>query len=139
MKILIAILAGILLALPLQAEQKMQLGQWDVHYIVFGTSFLTPQVAKEYGIVRSRYRALVNISVLNTRDQQAQNVAISGDARNLLGKRIPLVFKQVKEGKAIYYLAELPFDDKDTYRFDILLRQGNQQQRLKFQQKLYVD
>ncbi|MEC8230923.1 MAG: DUF4426 domain-containing protein, partial [Pseudomonadota bacterium] len=47
------------------AEQKETLGEWDVHYIVVGTPFLTPEVASSYGIVRSKFNALVNISVLD--------------------------------------------------------------------------
>lgn len=122
-----------------QAEQKIILGDWEVHYIVFNTAFLTPEVAKANKIVRSKYQALVNISVLDRRSQSAQNVAISGIARNLLGINKPLQFKKVSEGKAIYYLAPLTFSHREQYRFDILIRRGNEQQRLKFKQELYVD
>ena len=36
------------------AEQKQTLGEWDVHYMVVSTPFLTPEVAASYGIVRSK-------------------------------------------------------------------------------------
>ncbi|WP_223858291.1 DUF4426 domain-containing protein [Salinimonas profundi] len=122
-----------------QAEQKMTLGQWDVHYIVVNTSFLTPEVANQYDIVRSKYSALVNLSVLNNETLEAQNVAVSGTATNLLGNAQPLRFKKVTEGKAIYYLATFPFENADTYRFSISLQRGETTRTLKFQQKLFTD
>ncbi|MFC3092666.1 DUF4426 domain-containing protein [Alteromonas sediminis] len=121
------------------AEQKKVVGPWDVHYMVVNTTFLTPEIAKANGIVRSKYNALVNISVLDTDDKKAQLVAIDGEATNLLGNKKKLSFKRVQEGQAIYYLAVVPFRDKETLRFDISLRQGNTNDSLKFQQKMTVD
>lgn len=121
------------------AEQKKTLGNWDVHYIVLNTTFLTPEVAKAYGIVRSKNNALVNISVLNKRNKEAQSVALTGNASNLLGRQSDLDFKKVKEGDSIYYLAVLPFDDEELYRFKIRIVDGNINQSLAFQQKLYKD
>lgn len=121
------------------AEQMRQLGEWDVHYMVVNTPFLTPEVAASYGIVRSKFNALVNISVLDTNTQEAQRVSVTGSATNLLGNTRSLTFKKVEEGDAIYYLAVLPFRDQETFRFNIDLQRGNTQQTLKFQQKMYVD
>jgi len=119
------------------AEQKKTLGNWDVHYIAFGTTFLTPEIARANGIVRSKSNALINISVLDKTSQEAQSVEITGSARNLLGNNKKLAFKEVKEGDAIYYLAVLSHDDKETYRFNIDIKQGNNSQVLQFQQLMY--
>ncbi|WP_446698938.1 DUF4426 domain-containing protein [Alteromonas sp. 009811495] len=121
------------------AEQKETLGEWDVHYIVVGTPFLTPEVASSYGIVRSKFNALVNISVLDKATGEAQRVDVSGNAKNLLGNTRQLTFKKVEEGDAIYYLAVLPFRDQETFRFNIDVKKGTTKQTLKFQQKMYVD
>jgi hypothetical protein len=121
------------------AEQMKSLGPWDVHYMVVNTPFLTPEVAKQYGIVRSKYNALINISVLNSDNQQAQTVGVTGSATNLIGTKKDLSFKKVQEGEAIYYLAVLPFRDQETYRFDIQVQKGNDTQNLQFKQKMYVD
>lgn len=139
-KIKTILIATLFLFVPFShAEQKETLGDWDVHYIVFGTPFLTPEVAKSYGIVRSKFNALVNISVLDSNTQKAQTVAMSGTARNLLGTSKPLSFKKVVDGNAIYYLAILPFRDQETYRFSVEIQQGGKTQTLQFQQKMYVD
>jgi hypothetical protein len=50
-----------------------------------------------------------------------------------------LTFKQVKEGKSIYYLAVLPFSDREQYRISIDINDGLEQQILKFQHKFYAD
>lgn len=122
-----------------RAEQKHVLGPWDVHYIAVNTTFLTPEIAKANGIVRSKYNALINISVLDSDTQKAQLVAMQGEATNLLGNRRPLSFKRVQEGEAIYYLAVIPFRDKETLRFNIAIQQGNTKQNLAFQQTMAVD
>ena len=56
-----------------------------------------------------------------------------------MGRSSELEFKQVKEGDAIYYLAQMSFDDEEHYRFQINIKQGNSTQLLKFEQKLYEE
>lgn len=121
------------------AEQKQTLGNWDVHYMVVNTPFLTPEVAASYGIVRSKFNALVNISVLDNTTGKAQRADVTGVAKNLIGNSRALTFKKVEEGDAIYYLAVLPFRDQETFRFEIDVQKGKDKQTLKFQQKMYVD
>ena len=121
------------------AEQKVVIGNWDVHYIAFNTTFLTPEIARANGIVRSKYNALINISVLNSKTQQAQLVAMDGTATNLLGNARDLKFKRVQEGDAIYYLAVIPFRDRETLKFNIQIRQGQTTQTLTFQQSMTVE
>ena len=121
------------------AEQKQVLGSWDVHYIALNSTFLSPDVAKKYGIVRSKFNALINISVLDREEKSAQSVILTGKAKNLMGVVKKLTFKQVKEGKAIYYLAVLSFSDLEQYRISINISDGLEQKTLKFQHKFYAD
>ncbi|MBE0362999.1 hypothetical protein PULV_a0613 [Pseudoalteromonas ulvae UL12] len=121
--------------------QYKQLGDWEVHYIAFPSTFLQPNIAKHYGLERSKYSGVINISVLDSRhkDKPAQQVEIVGQARNLLGNTVSLDFKEVVEGDAVYYIAPIKFTNEEIYRFNIDLKQGRQQHTLKFQQKFYVD
>ena len=121
------------------AEQKQELGSWEVHYIALNSTFLTPQVAKQYSIVRSKFNGLINISVLDRQSKVAQSPVLTGEAKNLLGVVKKLTFKQVVEGKAIYYLAVLPFSDREQYRISININDGTEQKTLKFQHKFYAD
>ena len=132
-------LASLLLQSTANAEEKTLLGNWEVHHIVLSSTFLTPEIAKANNIVRSKYNALVNISVLDSKDKTAQNVSITGTARNLLGNSKKLTFKKVTEGDAIYYLAVFSYSHKEKFRFDINIQQGNETQTLQLQQEMYVD
>lgn len=134
-----SVLLSLLLVGSSHAAQFKQAGDWDVHYMVVNTTFLTADVAKNYGLVRSKYNALVNISVLDSNDQKAQTVSVTGNATNLLGTSKVLQFKKVQEGDAIYYLAVLPFRDQETYRFAIEVQNGDKKEKVSFQQKMYVD
>lgn len=122
-----------------QDDQKKVLGPWNVHYIAFSTTFLTPQIARANGITRSPNNVLVNISVLDKYTKEAQEVELSGTARNLIGRSSELEFVRVNEGEAIYYLAQMSFDDEEHYRFKINIKQGNSSQLLSFEQKLYKE
>ncbi len=136
----LCLLLSLLFTVPAAlAEQKQTLGKWDVHYIVVNTTFFTPETAQNYGIVRSKYNALVNISVLDSTTGEAQVVSVKGQARNLLGNSKTLNFKRVKEGEAIYYLAPLSFNDRETFRFNVDIQRGNEVQTLKFQQEMFVE
>lgn len=131
--------ASLLTASQVRAEQKISLANWDVHYIAFTSTFLTPAVAKQYGIVRSKFNGVINISVLDKKDKSAQSVALSGTAKNLLGVVKKLSFKEVQEGKAIYYLAVLPFSDQEQYRISVNINDGEIEKTLKFQHKFYAE
>lgn len=121
---------------PALAEQSQQLGPWTVHYNAFNSTFLSPQIASQYDIRRSRLNAVLNVAVQDAQGK-AQAVALSGEARDLLGHVRTLSFREVREGEAIYYLAQLPFRQEDTFRFEIQLQAAGQQQLLKFQQTFY--
>jgi hypothetical protein len=121
------------------AEQKKTLGDWDVHYIVVNSTFFEPEVARQYGIQRSQFNALVNISVLAKNNKEAQSVALTGKATNLLGTTKKLSFKEVEEGDAIYYLAQIPFRHKETYRFEVDVRSGNDTEKLIFRHEFYAE
>ncbi|GAA6172304.1 DUF4426 domain-containing protein [Colwellia sp. KU-HH00111] len=123
------------------AENMKKLGSMNVHYMAIGSTFFTPEIAKAYGITRSRYNGLINISVLdNTKTgNPAKTVSISGQAKNNLGQFKTLTFDEVKEGDAIYYLAQISYNDEETFHFTLTINDGSEQQILKFSQKFYID
>lgn len=136
------IAASLTLALflsPLQAEQKKVLGPWDVHYIAFDSTMLDAKVAQSYQLQRSKYNAVLNISVLNSSDQKAQQVRISGTAIDLTQKQTELVFREIKEGEAIYYLAVVPVHDQKHLTFKLDIWQGTENQKLEFSQVFYTE
>ena len=137
--VFMAIVLSWLALVPAQAEQMKQLGVWDVHYIALPTTLLDPTIASQYKIERSKYNGLVNISVLNSKDQVAQQVQISGEAKNLLGQIKSLTFVEVKEGAAVYYIAQYGYQTEQMVSFTIQISQGSQSQQLKFNHTFYPD
>ncbi len=140
-KLIIIITLGVLFITSASAENMKKLGSMNVHYMAIGSTFFTPEIAKVYGITRSRYNGLINISVLdNTKPgSPAKTVSITGKAKNNVGQFKDLAFKEVKEGKAIYYLAQVSYNHEETIHFDIIINDGKEKQNLKFSQIFYVD
>ncbi|MBU1311943.1 MAG: DUF4426 domain-containing protein [Gammaproteobacteria bacterium] len=138
-RVILALLLGLIVSFSAAGEQKKQLGNWDVHYIAFPSPILTPEVAQQYQLQRSKYNGIVNISVLDKTTQQAQKVAITGSAKDLQSRIRTLEFTEVTEGNAVYYLAQLPFHHEQRYSFTITISSGNQTQQLTFDQVFYVD
>mgnify|MGYP000611756534 FL=1 len=141
LKILIVLSLSFSFVSGASAENMKKLGSMNVHYMAIGSTFFTPEIAKVYGITRSRYNGLVNISVLdNTKTgTPAKTVTINGQAKNNLGQFKSLEFKEVKEGDAIYYLAQISYNHEETIHFNLTINDGKEQQTLKFSQKFYVD
>jgi hypothetical protein len=117
MQRLALMLLAFCLALPAMAEQKQSYGALDVHYSAFNSSFLQPEVAASVGLVRSKSQGVVNVALLQA--GKASTGQVSGEVKNLLGQISPLSFKQVKEGTAIYYLAQFPFEQQEMLRFTL--------------------
>jgi hypothetical protein len=138
---LIALILFASVNLKAHANNMKKMGSMNVHYIALNTTFLTPEIAKAYDIERSRYNGLINISVLDNtiKTTPAKAVAITGTARNLAGQNKKVEFVEVKEGEAIYYLAQVNYRNEETVIFNLKITDGKESHTLKFSQKFYVD
>lgn len=121
------------------AEQKKRLGEYDVHYAVVQSTFFSEDIALQYDIVRGPDRALVNLSILDDQDRPVA-VALEGTATNLLGQTAGLDFREIREGPAIYYLADVRYTDRDTLRFRVrITTPDGRAHTLEFQQQMFRD
>ncbi len=135
---------SVLLAFQVQAEQKLQVGQFDIHYSTFASTFLTPEIATRYGIKRSRYNGLLNISIIDSKQSESQPHAVaaqlSGQVRALTGTIEPLTFQTIREGDAIYYLAQFEHRNQDQYHFTVEIQTATGlNTKLNFNKTFYVD
>ncbi len=122
-----------------RAEQMQPFGDWEVHYSLFPTEFLNPQIASQYQITRGRDRALLNISVLDVNDNPVR-AEVAGTMTNLLSQQQPLAFREIREGVAVYYLAPVRHTDREVLRFKISIQPpGDGEKVLTFQQTMYWD
>lgn len=117
--VLLALLAGGALA-----QQSERFGPYELHYSAVNTTFLSPQVASAYGITRGRDRAILNIAIREHRPggSEPRTAQLSGRVRDLLQRSEPLEFREIREGPAIYYLAELRFINEEWRIFEVEFR-----------------
>ena len=122
------------------AEQFKEFANLEVHYIAIPSTFIQPVIATQYKIKRSKNNGLLNISILDTKQNNKSLTAVlTGTGKNLIGQTQQLVFTQIKEGDAIYYLAEYPYTNEEIVNFDINIKTEKKSNTLKFQHKFYVD
>ena len=138
MRRFVSLVFCLLLALPAVAERKQTFGELDVHYSVFNSSFLQPDVAAAAGLTRSKTVGVLNIAAL--KDGKGQATKVSGTLKNLLGQTSELKFKQVLESGAVYYLAEFPLRQREMLTFSIQVQIGDAAPHtLTFNQEVFPD
>lgn len=124
------------------AEQKQVFGDYEVHYIGLTSSELDKDVAKLYGITRSRNIGFLNISVLKKGESPipvAWNAKIEGTMSNLIGQTKELSFTRVQETSALYFYSTFDFYDQDMYRFHLKVTPEGKTRAydVKFSQRFY--
>ncbi|MFV0575236.1 MAG: DUF4426 domain-containing protein [Vibrio sp.] len=125
-----------------EAGQFKTIKNSEVHYSAFNSTMLTPEVATQYKLKRNGYSAILNISILDTSKlgKPAIDAKLKGTSKNLVGQTRTLEFRQIKEGSAIYYLAEFPITEEETLTFNIDVDAGNTGSGpLTFTQKFYIE
>jgi hypothetical protein len=114
------LIVGLLLAccvLPAAAQQSTRYEQFELHHSIVYTTFLSPEVAAEYGIARGDDKAILTLSV---RDANAADIA--GRPMKIEGRTWDLItggdmrVKEIREGRATYYIVPFEFLDRE-YRF----------------------
>ena len=101
-------------------ETSQTFGSYTVHFSVFNSTFISPEVAQIYGLTRSKNQVLVNISLTQTLDGKTTlglPVNISGTATNLIQQQRVLNFQTINEGEATYYLAPLRHTNEEVVNF----------------------
>jgi len=122
-----------------QAENSQNFGDITVDYSIFPSTFITPQVAKTYGIKRSKYENLINVFVSKDGIPGGLKINISGKASNLMQQQQALNFTEISEEDTVYYIAPIKVSSDETLHFNInckILSSGKELQ-VKFTKKLY--
>lgn len=135
---------GFAQAVPAQ-EGFRDFGDYAVHYRALRTIELRPEVATEYGIRRADNRAMLTVSVIRQHEEglAGQPVQAQLDVRssNMLGQVRNLQMREIIDGEAVYYIAELPVVDEEIITFDVqALPQGTSERLvLRFRQQFFLD
>jgi len=95
------------------------IGDHVVHFSAQSTDQLPPEVARAYNIVRSKNRAMLNVSVLEEATSTAVAATVTVKTVNLTGQLKSVTMREINEQDAIYYIGEVPVANRETLIFDI--------------------
>ncbi len=126
-------------SLPLAAEQTentTSIPGHTIHHSVITTDSLTPEIARTYNIQRSKNRGMLNVSVIKNvpgTTGEAVPAEIKASSVNLTGQVNDLSLREIREGQAIYYIAEFGVTDQETLKFNLRVKPQGAPQSYKAQ------
>ncbi len=119
----------------------VNIGDHVVHFSAQSTDQLPPEIARAYNIVRSKNRAMLNVSVLLAESNTAVTADVSVKTVNLTGQLKNVTMRKVEEQEAIYYIGETPVANQETLIFDISVRPDGAEAAsdMRFKRQFYTD
>ena len=117
------------------------IGDHVVHFSAQSTDQLPPEVARAYNIVRSKNRAMLNVSVLEEATNNPVAAAVTVKTVNLTGQLKSVTMREINEQDAIYYIGEVPVANRETLIFDIsVMPDGSDQSSdVRFKRQFFTD
>lgn len=130
--------------MPAGAEPALTLGDYKVHYNAFDSTFLSAEVARQYGITRSKYQGVINIAMQKAGSDGKDvpvTARLSGKVKNDIAQIVELDFREIQDGPAIYYIATFSHGDNDKLDFEVLVQgEGRgEPQTLKFSHNFFAN
>lgn len=116
---------ALLLPFAAQAEQAQKFDDVEIHYNALPTNDLTPEVARNYKLTRSKSRGLLTISVLKKNGMGASYpvaAEVKVNAITVYNQLVSVDMREIKEGSAIYYLGEYWIVAPETLKFNISVK-----------------
>ncbi|MFP3874572.1 MAG: DUF4426 domain-containing protein [Thiohalophilus sp.] len=126
---------------PALAEQAERFGDYVIHYNTLNTDILNPEVASEYGIKRSKSRAMLNVSVLRESDGKPVKAEVTATSGMMTGHKQTLKTREIREGDALYYISDFPVAHRDTLKFTLRVKpQGSRKTHtFAFQKQFFTE
>jgi hypothetical protein len=125
-------------------ESSKDFGEYVLYFNALNTDQLTPDIAREYGIVRSKSRAMLNVSIHRKNENgttEAVTGAVSASAINLNGQLKTMTLREIREDLAIYYIGELAITDGEVLIYTIDATPSNDPSRftVRFKKQFFVE
>jgi hypothetical protein len=126
-----------------QANSK-NFGDYTVTWSVLPSTFLTPEVAKENNLQRSKSIGIVNVAIMQTNaDGTMSPVAgqVEGRVTNDIQQVRFLAFRRIQEGDAVYFIAEYQYGTAELLTFNVTARPTghNEELPVRFSHALFND
>ena len=140
----LAVLFISLISLSAWAENSTAIPGYTIHHNAIPTASLDPAIAKQYRIQRSKYRGMINVSVIKTEEGttgKSSPAVILAKATNIRGQMISIPMRQVLEADAIYYIGEFRIADQETLNFDLQVQPQGESRfyKAKLSQQFFID
>lgn len=100
-------------------ESFSDIGDHVVHFSAQLTDQLPPEVARAYNILRSKNRAMLNVSIIESETGDPVSATVTVKTVNLTGQLKDVVMRKIEEQEAIYYIGQTPVANQETLVFDI--------------------
>lgn len=130
---------------PVYAAQFEMVDDYIIHYNAVNTSILSPKIAKAYGIVRSKNRALLNIAVRKKGSEtepvdSAVEAGIKASVVNLSKQLKEIEMEEIREPGAIYYIGVFAISNAETLDFTVEVKPENKGNvhTIKFRQEFFA-
>jgi len=126
-----------------QAGSK-DFGEFEVHWSVFPSTFLAPEIARENNLNRSRSIGIVNISIMTEAEDgglEPVSGQVEGKVLNDVQQVRFLGFRRIQEGEAVYFISEYQYGNGELMTFEITARPtgSNQDLPIRFTHTLFND
>ena len=101
------------------SASDVDIGDHIVHFSAQSTDQLEPDVARAYGIVRSKNRVMLTVSVLKEGTTTVIPAEVTVRTVNLAGQLKNVTMRKIQEQEAIYYIGETAVANRETLVFNI--------------------
>ena len=101
------------------SASDVDIGDHVVHFSAQSTDQLEPDVARAYGIVRSKNRVMLTVSVLKEGTTTVIPAEVTVRTVNLAGQLKNVTMRKIQEQEAIYYIGETAVANRETLVFNI--------------------
>ncbi len=120
------------------------IGNHVIHFSAQTTDQLPPAVAREYNIVRSKNRAMLNVSVLKKPDNMPVTADVTVKTVNLTGQLKNITMRKIEEPGdvvAIYYIGDTTVANREVLVFDISIKPDGEDStsKVRFKKQFYSD
>jgi hypothetical protein len=127
-----------------EEASSADIGNHVVHFSAQTTDHLPPTVAREYNIVRSKNRAMLNVSVIRKSDNLPVTADVAVNTVNLTGQLKNITMRKIEEPGdtvAIYYIGDTTVANREVLVFDINVKPDgeNTVSELRFKRQFYSD
>ena len=120
---------------------SLDIGEHVVHFSAQLTDQLPADIAQVYNIVRSKNRAMLNVSIIEEDTGAPVTADVTVKTQNLTGQLKTVTMREIREQEAIYYIGETPVANRETLIFDISVIPAGKTSAsdVRFKREFYTD